>query len=82
MTNTNEQEVVRVTLRDIYEKVEKQAKEFAVLNAKLDRMCEPLLGHVKDHETRIRTIERWVFALPGTAMVLSVAGLVIAVLKG
>lgn len=82
MTNTNEQEVVRVTLRDIYEKVEKQAKEFAVLNAKLDRMCEPLLGQVKDHETRIRTIERWVFALPGTAMVLSVAGLVIAVLKG
>lgn len=76
---------VRVTLRDVYDKVEKQALEAASINAKLDLyigLNNAKNTKVDDHENRIRTIERWVFALPGTAVVLSVAGLVIAVLKG
>ena len=75
----------KVTLRDVYDKVEIQEKNSTAIEAKLDLYIG--LNTVKDeklidHESRLRTIERWVYALPGVAMVLSVAGLVIAILKG
>jgi hypothetical protein len=72
-------------LRDVYDKVEKQALESASINAKLDLyigLNNAKNTKVDDHENRIRTIERWVFAIPGISVILSVAGLVIAVLKG
>ena len=75
---------VRVTLRDVYDKAEKLALESATINAKLDLYIGLNTAKdtkVDDHENRIRTIERWVYALPGMAVILSVAGLVIAVLK-
>jgi hypothetical protein len=71
---------IKVTLRDVYEKVEKQAEVIGSISAKLD-LYIGLTERLTDHEKRIRTMERWVFALPGVAAIMSVAGLVVAVLK-
>ena len=72
---------VRVTLRDVYEQVQAQVVTIGAISSKLD-LYIGLTERITDHEKRIRTAERWIFALPGSAFVLSVAGLVIAVLKG
>lgn len=71
---------VRITLKDVYEKVNKQADVVGSISAKLD-LYIGLTERIADHENRIRIAERWIFALPGSAFVLSVAGLVVAVLK-
>lgn len=71
---------IKVTLRDVYEKVNTQGDSIGAISAKLD-LYIGLTERIADHEKRIRTAERWIFALPGSAFVLSVAGLVVAVLK-
>jgi len=71
---------IRITLKDVYEKVNAQGDEIGAISSKLD-LYIGLTERIADHEKRIRTAERWIFALPGTAFVLSVAGLVVAVLK-
>ena len=71
---------IKVTLKDVYEKVNNQGDTIGAISAKLD-LYIGLTERIADHEKRIRTAERWIFALPGSAFVLSVAGLVVAVLK-
>lgn len=71
---------IKITLKDVYEEVNKQADVIGAISAKLD-LYIGLTERIADHEKRLRTVERWVFALPGTAFILSVAGLVVAVLK-
>ena len=77
---TDEEHEIKVTLRDVYEMVNTQGDAIRAISAKLD-LYIGLTERIADHEKRLRTAERWIFALPGSAFVLSVAGLVIAVLK-
>ena len=81
----DEDHEIRVTLRDVYNKVENHAKEASAMNAKLDLYIGLNTAKelkIEDHETRLRVVERWVYAMPSMAMIISVAGLVVAVLKG
>ena len=76
---------IKVTLRDVYDQVQSQAAIIGAISAKLDLYIGLTTSknlEIDDHEKRIRTIERWVFAIPGIAVIMSVAGLVVAVLKG
>ena len=76
---------IKVTLRDVYDQVQSQATIIGAISAKLDLYIGLTTSknlEIDDHEKRIRTIERWVFAIPGIAVIMSVAGLVVAVLKG
>ena len=76
---------IKVTLRDVYDQVQSQATVIGAISAKLDLYIGLTTSknlEIDDHEKRIRTIERWVFAIPGIAVIMSVAGLVVAVLKG
>ena len=77
---TDAEHEIKVTLRDVYEMVNTQGDTIRAISAKLD-LYIGLTERIADHEKRIRTAERWIFALPGSAFVLSVAGLVVAVLK-
>lgn len=75
---------IRVTLRDVYDIQQTQTKTMAEVSAKLDLyigLNASKEDKVKDHENRIRTIERWVFAIPGISVIIAIAGLVVAVLK-
>lgn len=49
---------VRITLRDIYNEV-----------ASLRSDVAQLVDKVPDHETRIRTLEKWSYALPPTFII-------------
>lgn len=77
---TDSEHEIKVTLRDVYEKVNTQGESIGAISSKLD-LYIGLTERIADHEKRIRTAERWIFALPGSAFVLAVAGLVVAVLK-
>jgi hypothetical protein len=62
---------VRITLRDIYE-------QQVVMSSKLDGSLATHLTQeatIADHETRLRGLERWRYALP-TALVLAAAGVI------
>jgi hypothetical protein len=67
-TGTDSGQVV-ITNKDIYEKVTKMEGALAVL-----------MPQVPDHETRLRALERWRYALP-TSLVMGGAGLVVAVIR-
>lgn len=54
-TEDENQGVVRITLRDVYNEV-----------SALREDVRPLVGAVPDHEKRIRTLERWAYGLPPT----------------
>lgn len=82
MTDDHE---IRVTLRDVYEVQQAQSKAMSDLSAKLDvyigsnNWKEDI---VKDHERRLRVVERYVFAIPGVSLVIALAGLLVAILRG
>jgi peptidoglycan hydrolase CwlO-like protein len=71
---------VKVTLSDIYKKVESVDRNVADVNARVaevDRKIDPVLIHVAelkttvtDHETRIRLLERRVWQAAGACAVL------------
>lgn len=50
-----DQSGVHITMRDIYEELVYIRQELI-----------PAVTSVKDHEARIRTLERWAYALPPT----------------
>lgn len=75
---------IRVTLKDVYEVQQEQTKTITAMSAKLDLYIgvnDTKAKQVADHEARIRTVERWVFAIPGFSILIAIAGLVVAVLK-
>lgn len=63
---------VRVTLRDVYQELRKVSD--VVTGLALDS------SRVDDHETRIRTVERRVWALPSLATIIALASLAVAIL--
>lgn len=63
---TDENGEVRITLRHVYEQV-----------SALRDDVRPLVQAVPDHEKRIRTLERWAYALPPT-FILALVSIVIA----
>ena len=67
MTEESNGQVV-ITNKDIYEKVTRMEGALAVL-----------MPQVPDHETRLRALERWRYALP-TSLIMGAAGLVVAVM--
>jgi hypothetical protein len=75
---------IRVTLRDVYEVQQKQTETMSAMSAKLDLYIgvnDTKSKQVADHEARLRTVERWVFAIPGFSILIAIAGLVVAILK-
>lgn len=72
--NGNGENVVRITLRDVFDKVES-----------MDRKVEALVAGAKiteDHENRLRSVEKKVYAIPSVATVLAIAGIIIGLLPG
>lgn len=57
---------IRITLRDVYDSVEEIKERLVPLES------------VADHETRIRILERRVWALPSFATLIAIASLVAA----
>lgn len=75
---------IRITLQDVYNIQQEQIKTLATMSAKLDLyigLNTEKEKTVKDHEERIRKMERWVYAIPGIAFITSIAGVVIAILR-
>lgn len=48
---------------------------------KLDAIEQSVNGILKDHETRLRSLEKWMYAVPPT-LAIALASIVTAVLKG
>lgn len=67
---------VRITLRDVYAVVQDTHEAVVQLRGVVTAQGE----RGNDHETRIRAVERRVWALPSIATVLAVAGLGLSVL--
>ena len=68
---------VRVTLKDVYTKLEDVSDTLTRL---VER--ETFAQHrVDDHETRIRAVERRVWAVPSFAVLVAVASLVVTVIR-
>lgn len=75
---------IRVTLRDVYETQQEQVKTMAVMSAKLDLYIginTEKQKLVTDHETRLRSMERKIYSLPGVATIIGLAGLMVAISK-
>lgn len=69
--------VVVITLKEVYEKL-------VDVLSKIDRALDKQDGHdhiQKDHETRIRTLERARWPLPSIAALVSVIALVISFVR-
>ena len=58
-----------VTLKDVYEQLVKLTDEV--------RSMKPLVGDVADHETRMRALEKWRYALPGS-MLLAIGSVAVS----
>ena len=50
-----------------------------VLLARIDTKLDVVIARAEDHETRLRQVERRLFALPGLAALLATASLVVAI---
>jgi len=59
---------VTITLREVYDKL-----------CDIERVVMPLPAQVADHESRIRTVERWMWAIPASILVAA-ASIVTAML--
>lgn len=57
---------MRITLKDVYAEVRQMRAEIA-----------QFVPQVPDHENRIRTVERWAYALPPT-FILALASVIVA----
>jgi hypothetical protein len=78
-----EDEPVRITLRDVYNAVNETNKTVADLSKKFELQALAALqdtATVKDHEIRIRFLERWAWSIPAAA-ITAIAGVVIALIK-
>lgn len=62
----------RVTLRDVYDSVQEVKETISSLAVTADQ--------VKDHEARIRAVERRVWTLPTFATLISIVAVVAAIL--
>lgn len=67
---------VTITAREIYDAVLQLKGSVDAQNAHLDEIA----SDVHDHETRIRSLEKGRWPLPSLAVVVSLAGLAIAVI--
>ena len=75
---------IRITLRDVYDIQQEQIKTMAAMSSKLDLyigLNTDKEKAVTDHETRIRSMERKVYALPATATIIALIGLAVTVSK-
>lgn len=75
---------IRITLRDVYDTQQAQIKTMAEMSAKLDLYIGLNTDKQKlvvDHESRLRSMERKIYALPGGATIIGLVGLVVAISK-
>ena len=75
---------IRITIRDVYDVQQKQIATMAAMSSKLDLyigLNTEKEKAVVDHENRIRSMERKVYALPGVASLIAIAGLLVAIFK-
>ncbi len=63
---------VRVTLKDVYEAVRRVEADVAEMHS--------AVAHIPDHESRIRKLEAWRYAVPSS--VILAAGALVAALVG
>lgn len=68
-----DEEAVVITLRDVYNEVVSVKGSVQSMNG--------LPLQVGDHETRIRALEKWRYALPPT-LVISIGSMLVALLRG
>ena len=69
---------VTITPREIYDAVMRLTTRVETALERGDRTAE----RVEDHEARIRSLEQHRWPLPSVAIVLSVLGLIVTVLRG
>ena len=82
---TNEVDEVRITLKQVWEMQQTQFHTMNDMSSKIDRLLDShdrVGEQVKDHETRIRLLEKNVWALPSAATVISLAGIAYQIIKG
>lgn len=63
---------VSITLRDVYDELRKLHDQVASMT--------PQGKTISDHESRLRSLERWKYALPGS-LLLAIASICIAILE-
>lgn len=63
---------ITVTLKDVYDELRRLHDQVAAMT--------PQAQLIKDHESRIRTLERWKYALPGS-LLLALASIIVTVLE-
>lgn len=68
---------VRITLRDIFDKVEATERNVSLLVLGFDAAQKTSA----DHEARLRAVEKRVWAIPSAAILLAAASLVVALLS-
>lgn len=76
MSTPSDDGIVRITLRDVYAAV--QETHEVVVQMRGDVSAQAKQG--EDHETRLRAVERRVWALPSIATVVAVAGAILSVI--
>ena len=93
MVEEQEGHEVRITLKQVWEAQQAQGKEIAGMSAKLDLyigLNEGTKAIATDHETRLRSLEtspritdleRRVWAFPGIAVIIALAGFVVSLYK-
>lgn len=72
-----DQHTVTITLREVYDSVTEQGKLLAAIDKKLDvRNAEAIADGkmLKDHEVRLRDLEKLVWKASGAATILGIAG--------
>ena len=67
---------VRITLRDVYDVVQQTRDDVAEIKGHVNTQGDA----VKDHEERIRAVEKRVWALPSLAAIIGAAGLLVSIL--
>lgn len=78
-----ENEVV-ITLKEVYEAQQQQGIVQMQMNSKLDRLIDKhdrIDERVDDHEARVRTLEKRVWAIPSLSAVIALASLTYQILS-
>jgi hypothetical protein len=73
---SNNGNVIVVTLKDVYIELMKIKESLSEIKGKADTTASA----VPDHETRIRSLEKWRYALP-PAILLALASIVVGLLE-
>lgn len=74
---------LRITLKDVYQQQEQIARDLTAISGNIQVITTTLQAHTNqgdDHESRLRKLEQWRYALP-TSFVMGLASIIIALVE-